>query len=167
MGSRYGQDLAQAQFVELGQLNAFEHPFGFVGHQQARLADFAQVIGNVVVLRGHPRTRVDHKDDHIGLGHRLLRLFGHLFVDARAGIGLKTTRVNDNELLTPLLAVAVMAVTGQARKVCHDGVPALGEAVEQRGFAHIRAAHQGQYRFHLKQFRSIIQGGIRRHPRCV
>jgi PAS domain S-box-containing protein len=31
----------------------------------------------------------------------------------------------------------------------------------------IRAANKGQYRFHLKIFRSIIQGEIRRRPRCV
>ena len=66
-----------------------------------------------------------------------------------------------------LLSLTVMTVAGQTSKIGHDGIPSLGESVEQRGFAHIGAAHQGQYRFHLKIFQSIIQGDIQKRPRCV
>ena len=47
---RDGDHLAQAQLIKLGQLDALEHALGLVGHQQAGLADLAQVFGNVVVL---------------------------------------------------------------------------------------------------------------------
>jgi len=45
-----------------------------------------------------------------------------------------------------------MAITGQASEIGHDGITALGESVEQCGFAHIRATDEGQDRFHLSAF---------------
>ena len=44
-----------------------------------------------------------------------------------ARIRLKTTGVDHNELLPALLAIAVVTVAGQTRKVRHDGIAALGE----------------------------------------
>ena len=102
-----------------------------------------------MVLRRQAAARVDHKDHHIGLGHRLLRLLGHLFVDAGTGIGLKAAGVDHDELVPTQATLAIVPVAGQARKVRHDGIAAFGQPIEQGGFAHIGTPDQGQHRFHV------------------
>ena len=92
--------------------------------------------------------RVDHEDHHIGLGHGLACLLGHLLVDAAGGIGLEAAGVDNDVFVFALAAVAVMAVTRQPGKVGHDGVARLGQPVEQGGFADIGAPDQGEYRVH-------------------
>jgi hypothetical protein len=36
-----------------------------------------------------------------------------------------------------------VAIAGQARVIGHDGVTGLGDSIEQGGFAHIGAPHDG------------------------
>ena len=152
---RNGQHLTQSQFVKLGQMRAFLHAFGFVGHQNGGLAQTSQVVGNVVILCRHSRARIDDKSHHIGFGHGLLSLTRHFFVNAIAGIGLKTARVDDDEFVFAKLGIPVMPISGQPRKIGHDGIPRFGQSIEHRGFAHVGAAYQGQYGFQntvLKEF---------------
>ena len=47
------------------------------------------------------------------------------------------------ELARAQAGIAVMAVSCQAGIVRHDGVAALGDAVEQRGLAHVGAPDDG------------------------
>ena len=150
MRGRHRQHLAQTQLKEFGQLHAFGHAFGLVGRQHRRLAELAQVFRNVVVLGVQPGPGIDHKHHHIGFGHRLAGLFGHFLVDAGSSIRLKATRVDDDVLLRAELAVAVMPVACEPGKVRHNRIPRFGQAVKDRRFAHIRAAHQGNNRFHQK-----------------
>ena len=141
-------DFTQAQFVKLCELHTLLHALGFVGGENTGLAEFAQKIGNVVVLSAQSLTGIDHKNHQIGLGHGLLGLLGHLFVDASSCVGLKPPCVHHNEFKGALFTLAVMAVPGQARKVSHDGVSRLGQSIEKGGFAHIGPPHQGQNRLH-------------------
>ena len=141
-------DFTQTQLIKLRKLHTLLHAFGFVGREHAWLAEFAQKIGDVMVLGTQAFTRVDHKNHHIGFGHGLLRLLGHFFVNAARCIGLKAPGVHRNELKGTLFALPVMAVPGQARKVGHDGVSRLGQSVEKSGFAHIGPAHQGHDGLH-------------------
>jgi hypothetical protein len=41
-----------------------------------------------------------------------------------------------------------VAVPGEARVISHDGVTCFGDAVEQRGFAHVGATHDSDDWFH-------------------
>ena len=59
MRGRDRQHFAQTQFVELGDLDAFAHAFGLVGHQQAGLAHATQVFGDVMVLGRQAATGID------------------------------------------------------------------------------------------------------------
>jgi len=79
-----------------------------------------------------------------------LRLFGHFFVDARTGIGLKTARVNDDVLVAALPSLAVMSIAGQSCKIGHDGIATFGKTVKERGLAYIGASDQSQYGFQIK-----------------
>ena len=101
-----------------------------------------------MVLGAQAFAGIDHKNHHIGFGHGLLGLLGHLLVDAARRIGLKPACVDRNELKGALFALPVMSVPGQARKVGHDGISRLGQAIEEGGFAHIGPPHQGQHRLH-------------------
>jgi hypothetical protein len=65
---------------------------------------------------------IEHKNHHIGFGHRLTGLFGHFFVDARLGRGLKATGVNHDELVFTELPVAIVAISRQTGKIGHDRI---------------------------------------------
>ena len=151
---RDGNHLAQTQFIELGQLRAGAHALGLVGHQQRRLAQAAQVIGDVVVLRRQAVARIDHEDDHIGLGHRLARLLGHFLEDARFGRRLEAAGVDDDVFAVAQPPLTIVPVARQPRKVGHDGIAAFRQPVEQRGFAHIGPPHQRDHGFHRPTFHS-------------
>ncbi|MNV73151.1 hypothetical protein D3C71_1662830 [compost metagenome] len=148
MCGRHREHLAQAELVELGQLHALDHAFGLVGHQHAGLGEPAQVVGDVMVLRRDTGARIDDEDDHVGLGHGLLRLLGHLAVDAGGGIGLEAPGIDDDVFVLALLAIAVVAVTREPGEVRHDRVAGLRQAVEQRGFTDIRTPHEGDNWLH-------------------
>ena len=150
MRGRYAMHIAQAQLVKLGQLLAIGHAFGLVGSQNAGLAQAAQVIGNVVILRRQAVARIDYKDHHVGLGYGLPRLVRHFAVDAAfACIGLEAAGIDHDELAAAQAARAIVAVAGQARVIGHDGIACFGQAVEQGRFADIGAPNEGDDRFHL------------------
>jgi hypothetical protein len=79
----------------------------------------------------------------------LLSLLGHFFVDARAGIWLKTTGVNDDVLVSALTALTIVTIAREACIVCDDGVTTFGETVKERGLAYIGASYQSQYGFQI------------------
>ena len=148
---RDGVRIANAQFMEFTQQRRLHHAFGLVGSQQHFFALCAQVVGNVMVLRGQASAHIHHKDHGVGLGHRLTGLLGHFGHNARGFVGLKTTGVHHDEFAVAQTRVAIVAVAGQAGVVGHDGVAALGDAVEQGRLAHVGAAHQGNHRLHHGQ----------------
>ena len=91
---------------------------------------------------------IDHKYHCIRLGHRLPGLFGHFLEDAALSGGLKPAGIDDNKFLFAVLGVAVMTIPCESRIVGDDGVAGFGDAVKERGFAHIGAAHQSNHRLH-------------------
>jgi hypothetical protein len=141
---------AQAQLVELGELHALGHALGLVRAQHRRLAQLAQVPGDVVVLRRQAAARVYHEDDDVGFRNGLPRLLGHLHVDAALGRRLEAAGVDHDEFVLAVLRVAVVAVAREAGEIGDDGVARLGQPVEQRRLADVGAAHQGHYGFHVK-----------------
>jgi hypothetical protein len=78
-----------------------------------------------------------------------LGLLGHFFVDARAGIWLETTGVNDDVFVTALTTLTIMTISSETRIVCDDGITTFGETVKERGLAYIGASDQGQYGFQI------------------
>ena len=92
---RHRMRLAQAELVELARGALRRQTFRLVGGQDDRPARAAQQIGDVPVLRGDALSRVDEKDDDVGLGDRLPRLFRHLEQDAFGRDGLEPAGVDD------------------------------------------------------------------------
>ena len=127
-------------------------------------------MANIVVLSRQTLAGIDDEDHDVGLGDRLSGLARHFLVNARLGRRLKPAGVDDDELLTAQSGIAVVAVAGQPRKVGHDGIARLGQAVEQSGLADVGAAHQGQDGFHrayktVRPLTRIIAAGKRTRRR--
>ena len=101
-----------------------------------------------MVLRRQTVSGVDHKNHRIRLGHRLPGLLGHFFEDAAFRVGLETAGIDDDEFVLAQFGIAVVAIPGEARVISHDGVTCFGDAVEQRGFAHVGATHDSDDWFH-------------------
>src|SRR5690606_6417525 len=72
---------------------------------------------------------------------------GHLGVDPFL-VARQATGVDHDIGATLPFGLAVLAITSQAGILGNDGVAAFGKAVEQGGFADVRAAHQGDYGNH-------------------
>ncbi len=170
VGRGDGQDLAQTQLVELGQLRALAHALGLVAHEQAGFAEAPQVVGDVVVLGRQARACIHDEDDDVRFRDGLLGLLGHLAVDARRGIGLEASGIDDDVFVLAQLAVAVVPITREAREIGDDGVARFREPVEQGGLAHVGAAHQGDDWLHPDTFLvgmgPVIRDGTRRCRRC-
>ena len=81
-----------------------------------------------------------HEHDHISGGHRCFGLAGDGAVDA-LGVRVPATGVLHPESPASPLAEVGDAVAGHAREVLHHGLAAADEAVDQRGLAHVRPAH--------------------------
>jgi len=162
---RHRVHLAQPELVELGELHAFAHALGLVGRQHRRLAQLAQVVADVVVLRGEPAARIDDEHHHVGFGDGLAGLLGHLHVDAALGRRLEAAGVDDDELVLAVLRVAVVAVAREPGEVGDDGVARLRQPVEERRLADVGAAHQGQHGFH-RRLGKVIAARSRKCRRC-
>ena len=85
-----------------------------------------------MILGADTSTAIHHKHHHVSFGHGLAGLLGHFLVDAAiARIGLETTCVYHNVFTGTEATIAIVAVTGQARVVGHDGIPGFGQAIEE------------------------------------
>ena len=144
----------KAQRVELRQHHVLAlHAVHLVHHQQHGLARPAQVSGQMLVKGGQPVAPVPHQTDHRAFGHGLLRLPENVFLKAaqtarpfhRALVPIHghAARIHQNERnLSTAAHRALHAIPGDAGTVVRDGPPAADQAVEQRGLAHVGAAHQ-------------------------
>ncbi len=91
---------------------------------------------------------IDHEDDRIRLGHSLPSLLGHLLEDAGRAVRFEATGIDGDELMRAHAALTIVTVAGQACEVGHDGIAALGQAIEQRRLADVGSSDQRNDRFH-------------------
>ena len=141
------EQLAEPQAVEVRQGGVRVQAVGFVDRQVDRLGQLAQLRGHLLVGGGEAGAAVHQEQHHVRFAHRLQGLVGHRPVDALLAFA-DAAGVDHRVGAVAQAAVAVLAVPGEAGEVRHDGVTGAGKAVEQRGFAHIGAAHQGDHGFH-------------------
>ncbi len=147
MGRRHLVDLAQGQAVELGDRGITVDAVGLVGHQKHLLVGLAQVLGDGLIRGGQAGPRIHHEEHHVRLFDGQQGLLGHLQLDPLLG-AIDTAGIDHDKFQLAQLRLAVFAVPGQAGEVGNQGIPGTGQAVEQGGFPHVGAAHQGYYRSH-------------------
>ena len=102
-----------------------------------------------MILGRNPCTGINHKNNHVSLRHCLTRLFGHFLVNATRGVRLKSTGVDDDELVFSLPGISIVSVTRQSSIVSDDGVTTFGDAIEQRRLAYVRAPYHGLSLIHI------------------
>ena len=107
----------------------------------------AQHVGHFLVGGGQAVADIHHHDDAVSGVNGDLCLLTHVGQNALGRLGLDAAGVHQHELVAVPLAVGKNAVTGNARRVLHNGKALTAQLVEQGGFAHVRAAHHCYDRF--------------------
>ena len=140
---------AKAQLVEVGDQH-LGHAFRLVGQQPHRLAELAQRPGDLDVAGHQAGLGIDEEQHVVGVldGDPRLR-FGKRG-QRIGGLRHQATGVDDDEALALELALAVLAIARQAGVVGNQRIAAVGEAVEQRRLADIRATDKRDHRQHVR-----------------
>ena len=102
-----------------------------------------QPAGDFLVERGQPLARVDQEQGDVGLAHRRLGLGAHPAGQARRVLVLEPGGVHHPEFQAEQLPFALAPVAGHAGPVVDQREALADEAVEQRRFADIGAADDG------------------------
>ena len=158
MRGRDAAGFAEAEFVEVGGSDAAIESFRFIDGDMDRSADSPQLVGDLLVLRGDSvrpsTTKMMMSDSAIACS--VWRAISCMMPSFASGSKppVSTTRKGFAQL-----AVAVMAVAGQAGNVGDQRITALGEAIEERRLSDVGSADQGNRRLHRPPVPS-------RHP-CV
>jgi hypothetical protein len=144
--------LAQAELVELERRAPGARPSACSAATDDGSARAAQEVGDVAVLLGEARSRVDEKDDDVGLGDRLARLFRHLVQDPVFRDGLESAGVHGEERAVARAAAAVMAIARQTGEIGDERRAASRQSIEERRLADVRASDDHECRQHGGRF---------------
>ena len=97
--------------------------------------------GDLLVARRHTCPGVDDEQDEVGLLDGSARLRRDVPPEG-AGVRLvDAPRVDQAERDAVPVAQQLLAVARHARRLVHDGGPALGQSVDERRLADVREAH--------------------------
>src|SRR5262245_20729098 len=145
----------QAELVELGDRGVGLHALGLVHCEVDRRAQPAQLARDLAIARGQPGARVDHEDDRVDYGNRLLGLARHFRVDALLRGGLEAASVDGDEGAAAEPALPVVPVARDARDIVNDRVAAEGQPVEKGRLADVGPADQRDDRLHIVTATSV------------
>ena len=154
MQGRERRGLADAERIELPDAVVFAIGVVELVHQQKdRLVAALEHAGDRLVLLGDAGAAIDHKQDDGGFlgGGKGLVADGR-GKDVIALERLDAARVDDGELAAVPIGRVVRAVARDATGLVDDGVRGLGQAVNERGLAHVGASDDGDDWFHLLSF---------------
>ena len=154
MQGRKRRGLADAERIELPDAVVFAVRVVELVHQQKdRLVAALEHASDRLVLLGDAGAAVDHKQDDGGfLGGGECLVADGRGKDVVALERLDTARVDDGELAAVPIGRVIRAVARDAAGLVDDGVRGLGQAVNERGLAHVGASDDGDDRFHLHSF---------------
>lgn len=115
--------------------------FDFVGYQQSGFLAAAQYGGYPVVEVGNAVSGIDDKEYDVGLFDGDGHLFVDFFFKDVVGVDHPAAGIDNRKFLTYPVDLAILAVARGTGLVVDDGLPALGEPVEEGRFAHVGAAY--------------------------
>ena len=96
-----------------------------------------------MVVGGHARVNVAQKYDNVGRVNGDLCLITHLRQNNIVRFGLDTARIDQHQLTASPFGFTVNTVAGDAGGILDDGAALSDQTVEQRTFAHVRSADDG------------------------
>ena len=151
---RERRGLADAEGIELPDAVVFAIGVVELVHQQKdRLVAALEHAGDRLVLLGDAGAAIDHKqNDGCFLGGSKGLVADGRGKDVVALERLDAARVDDGELTAVPVGRVIRAVARDAAGLVDDGVRGLGQAVNERGLAHVGASDDGDDRFHLLSF---------------
>ena len=138
--------IVEAERIALHQAVFALFPLGLVDDEDDRRVLAAQPARDFLVERGHPGAAVDHEQRRIGLAHRLFGLHAHAAGQGRRVIILETRGIDDAKIEAEQMAVALAAVARHPGLVVDERKALADQPVEQRGFADIGPADNGNRR---------------------
>ena len=145
MGGGQRARLADAQGVEVPQAVLLVCGVVLlVDDEEDGLVDAADDARDLLVLVGDAGGTVNNEDDDVGLLAGKERLLADARGEDVLGLdGLDAARVDDHEVAAVPVGLVVGAVTGDAAALVDDGLARDGDAVDERGLAHVGAADHG------------------------
>jgi len=141
---RDGDKVLNAELAKVLRRGIELRRIDFVDGQKERLAGAQQQAREVKVGRGQLSAAIDHHHNGLGLFERNAGLPEDLRRNQRFVIGHDATRIHQARRAAGPANLAVDAVARDARLVADNGAARLGEAVKERGFADVGAAHNGK-----------------------
>ena len=135
------EGIAESQLIELILSVEVFAVVGLVGYEHHGQLGSAQYLCHVLVEIGEAVLNVHQKQHKVGFlsGHDDL-LANLLFEDVVA-IDDPSASINYRELPAVPFTLAILAVTGSASLVAHNGATAVRQSVKQGGLADIRASY--------------------------
>ena len=116
----------------------------FIDSQHKRFAGAAQKPRQFFVERRETRLAVHNKNQQRRFFDGHLRLTENFLRDEPFLVGKDAAGVHDFQRLAAPFRFAIDAVARDARLIGDDGAPRAGQAIEQRGLAHVRASDNHQ-----------------------
>ena len=141
VGCRYAPYFAQAQGVEVVGVVHFLATIDLINAQDDRLFAAAEKVGDFGVIVRDARCGFAHEQHHIGLLHGYHHLAADGVFEDIIGVGCISAGIDHGEFAAAPLAFAVMTVPRYACGLVHNCLAHSHQTVEQRGFAHVGAAH--------------------------
>ena len=117
-----------------------------VGRQEDGLTRPAKDPRRRLVACGRTHHGIDDQDDRVGGAHRHRRLFGNQLLQT-LGIGFPSPGVLDEKPAPHPVRVVGDAIPGDAGNVLHHRLATAEDAIDQRGFADVRAPDDGDHRW--------------------
>ncbi len=143
---RDGDHAVEPEGSEVGE-GAFPTHLELVHRQHDRLAAAAQLLRDGRVVGQQARAPVDHEQDAVALADGLSCLLDGRAEQRVVGRKEQATRVHELEGRAQPAHLGVVAVAGRARAHVGDRFAPPADPVEKRGFAHVWAAREGDFRY--------------------
>ena len=143
MLGRQRERLTEAELIGLHPPGLAGVALGLVGGDDHRRILAAQPARNLFVERGQPLSPVDHEQCDIGFAHRRLGLRAHPPGQAGGVVILEPGGIHHPEFEPEQLALALAPVAGHAGAIIDQRQALADKAIEQRRFADVRAADDG------------------------
>ena len=140
--------IAQSERVAFERARFAGAAFALVGDQNCRLAGFAHKIREGPIGRGRTGTRIDQKQDHVRLRHCRCGLRLHLSCKTLGSRTLETGRVDHPKRKIAKPSLALPPIARDARLVIDKRAPRPDQTVEERRFADIGPADNGNREGH-------------------
>ena len=135
--------IAESQIIELIGIYFKLRAVDLIDTKDNRLLRAAQEPCHLFIRSRQTGTAIDQEKDDVCFVHGDLCLLAHGLEDMIAFVKLDTTGIDHGEFMIQPFRIEIDTVTGNARHIINDGYPFFTDLIEQRRFAHVRAANDG------------------------